>query len=68
MFKLKTPLFLKSRSGDVLIAVSGEYGTLSEISIALKDKKKVIALWPSYHFHGLDIVGSPQEAVKKALY
>lgn len=36
------------RSSDILVAISGSYGTLSEISIALKLGKPVIGLctWP----------------------
>ncbi|MGH2918512.1 MAG: TIGR00725 family protein, partial [Solirubrobacteraceae bacterium] len=32
------------RSADVLIAVGGEYGTLSEIALALKAGKRVVGL------------------------
>jgi uncharacterized protein (TIGR00725 family) len=60
--------FLVVRCSDVLIAISGEHGTLSEIAIALKEKKKVVALRPSYHLQGLEMARSPKEAVKKALF
>ena len=51
------------QSADVLIAVSGGYGTLSELSIALKLGKPVIGLgtWP-----GMDriaYVDTPQQAI-----
>lgn len=39
------------KSADVVIALPGEYGTLSEIALALKMKKKVISL------HGWTIPG-----------
>ena len=55
------------RSAQVLIAVKGGYGTLSEVALALKMGKPVIGL------HSWDVskkiiqVETPQEAVKKAL-
>ncbi|MGI6308775.1 MAG: TIGR00725 family protein [Dethiobacteria bacterium] len=98
--------FLVVRCSDVLIAISGKYGTLSEIAIALKEGKSVFALqpflqWPDPGEHpqdqpqgpsprlgsvtqdqpqsssprlvpplqwpDLEVVFSPQEAVKRAL-
>lgn len=54
------------RSSDLLIAISGGYGTLSEISIALKLKKPVIGLstWPD--MKGVQYVSTPEEALKAA--
>ncbi|HID31131.1 MAG TPA: TIGR00725 family protein, partial [Desulfobacterales bacterium] len=51
------------RSSDVVIAISGGYGTLSEISIALKLAKPVIGLhtWPN--MEGIHYVSTPAEAV-----
>ncbi len=55
------------RSAQVLIAVKGGYGTLSEVALALKMGKPVIGL------HSWDVskkiiqVETPLEAVKKAL-
>jgi uncharacterized protein (TIGR00725 family) len=54
------------RTADILIAVGGEYGTLSEIAFALKAEKPVIGL------HTWDIPGvikaeSPMEALEIAL-
>ena len=55
------------RSAQVLIAVKGGYGTLSEVALALKMGKPVIGL------HSWDVskkiiqAETPQEAVKKAL-
>ena len=55
------------RSAQVLIAVKGGYGTLSEVALALKMGKPVVGL------HTWDVskkiipVSTPQEAVKKAL-
>lgn len=86
--------FLVVRCSDVLIALPGKYGTLSEMAIALKEGKKVFALFPSLlqpvgkqsreqryelpprrdprleqflPWPDLEVVFSPQEAVKKAL-
>ncbi len=59
--------FLVVRFSDVLISIAGEYGTLSEMAIALKENKKVIALKPKYDIQGLIKVNSPSEAVHYAL-
>jgi uncharacterized protein (TIGR00725 family) len=50
------------RTSDLLVAVSGGYGTLSEISIALKLGKPIIGLhtWPD--MEGIAYVSSPEEA------
>jgi len=55
------------RSSDLLIAISGGYGTLSEISIALKLKKPVIGLstWPN--IGEIKYVATSEEALKAAL-
>lgn len=55
------------RTAAVLIAISGSYGTLSEIAIALKMDKPVIGLntWPN--FEKIQYVSTPQEAVNKAI-
>jgi uncharacterized protein (TIGR00725 family) len=55
------------RSADAVIAISGEYGTLSEIAIALKLGKPVIGINTWDGIEGIKIVGSPEEAVNKAL-
>jgi uncharacterized protein (TIGR00725 family) len=54
------------RSSDLLIAISGGYGTLSEISIALKTGKPVVGLstWPD--IAGVQYVGTAEEAVHAA--
>ncbi len=52
-------------SADVLIAVYGGYGTLSELAIALKLKKKVIA-FKSWDIDGAVKADTPAEAVKSA--
>lgn len=54
-------------SGDVVVAVSGEYGTLSEIGLALKIGRPVIAL-ESWDLGGhLVVAASPEEAIEAAL-
>ncbi len=62
------------KTADVLIAIGGEFGTLSEIAHALNLGKKVIGLrtWKLEKAHTKPIpnlveVQSPQEAVAKAL-
>jgi uncharacterized protein (TIGR00725 family) len=54
------------RNSDLLIAISGGYGTLSEISIALKIGKPVIGLatWPN--IDGVQYVGTADEALTAA--
>jgi hypothetical protein len=60
------------RTADVLIAVSGEYGTLSEIALALKTGKTVIGLdtWDfnkaGYAGESLIRAKTPKEAVEMA--
>jgi uncharacterized protein (TIGR00725 family) len=54
------------RASDLLIAVSGGYGTLSEIGLGLKTGKPVIGLetWPG--IEGIVYVSSPQGAMEEA--
>jgi hypothetical protein len=54
-------------SSDALIAVGGGYGTLSEIAIALKEGKNVVAIRPQIELPGLTIAETPEEAVEKVL-
>ena len=58
---------LIAQAAEVLVAVEGEYGTLSEIAIALKLGKPVFSLgsWPGVP--GLQPVATPQEAATKVL-
>lgn len=51
-----------AHTSDALIAIGGEYGTLSEISIALKLAKKVVSLF-SWDIGGVVKASSPEEAV-----
>ncbi len=53
-------------SGNVVIAVGGEYGTLSEMGLALKVGRPVVAL-KSWDLGGhVAVAGSPEEAVAAA--
>jgi len=51
------------RTSDMLVAISGGYGTLSEISIGLKLGKPVIGLgtWPN--MEGIQYVKTPKEVM-----
>jgi uncharacterized protein (TIGR00725 family) len=53
-------------SGDVIVAVGGEYGTLSEIGLALKVGRPVVAL-ESWDLGGhIVVTASPEEAIEAA--
>jgi uncharacterized protein (TIGR00725 family) len=53
-------------SGDVVIALSGEYGTLSEIGLARKVGRPVVSL-ESWELPGhVTVASSPEEAVEAA--
>jgi uncharacterized protein (TIGR00725 family) len=54
------------RAADVLIAVGGAYGTLSEIALALKGGKRVIGL-DTWQIDGIAIAHSAEQAVRQAL-
>ncbi len=56
-----------ARSADALIAVSGGYGTLSEIAIGLKLGKPVIGIKTWDTIEGVIKVDHPEEAIQKAL-
>ena len=55
------------RSSQALIAIEGGYGTLSEISIALKLRKPVIGLHTWDVSRQIIKAETPEEAVKKAI-
>jgi len=52
------------RTSDVLIAVDGEYGTLSEIAFALNEGKPVLGI-DTWDIKGIIKVKDPQEAIRK---
>jgi len=53
------------RSADAVIAVAGEYGTLSEIAIALKLGKPVVGIKTWDNIKGLIKAESAEDAVNK---
>ena len=61
------------RSADALIAISGEFGTLSEIALALKIGRPVVGLGTWQLARGgepveaIEVAESPSEAVARAL-
>jgi uncharacterized protein (TIGR00725 family) len=57
---------LIAHSADALIAVDGDYGTISEAAIALKLGKPVVALKVAWDLHGLLQAATPREAVALA--
>jgi hypothetical protein len=53
-------------NADAVIAVNGEYGTLSEIAYGKIHGKKVVGLG-TWEVRGVDIAATPEEAVRMAL-
>lgn len=51
---------------DGLIAIDGEYGTLSEIAFALKKSKPIVGI-KTFNFKEIVKAASPEEAVDKIL-
>lgn len=51
------------RAADVVVAVGGAYGTLSEIALALKAGLPVIGL-RTWDIEGIQVVGSPESALR----
>jgi len=54
------------RTADVLIAVGGSYGTLSEIGFALKMGKPVIGL-ETWKIGGIEMAATPEQALRLVL-
>jgi hypothetical protein len=54
------------RTADVLIAIGGEYGTLSEIALGLKSGKTVIGIG-SWDIKGIIKADSAEDAISRAL-
>ncbi len=54
------------RAADALIAVGGEWGTLSEIALALAAATPVIGL-DTWEIEGVQATASPEIAVTRAL-
>ncbi len=57
---------LVAQSADVLIAVAGSYGTLSEIAVALKMGKPIIGIG-TWDIWGVITCVTPEEAMDEAL-
>ncbi len=55
---------LLAHSADAVIAVDGDYGSISEAAIALKLGKPVVALGAKWEMRGLKRAGSAREAVE----
>jgi uncharacterized protein (TIGR00725 family) len=53
-------------AADSVIAIGGGWGTLSEIALAKRLGRSVFAL-DTWDIKGIEVVGSPAEAVKRAL-
>ena len=52
------------RTADILVAVDGRYGTLSEIALAKSINKRVIGLFTWDEVPGVEAVESPEEAIE----
>jgi len=55
-----------AQTAEVLVAVAGGYGTLSEMALALKLGKKVVALDSPFQIPGALEARTPEEAVRQA--
>ncbi len=54
-------------SGDAVIAVGGQWGTLAEIGFAHVLGRPVVILEPGWELDGVPRASSPEEAVERAL-
>jgi len=54
-----------ARASEVIIAIAGEYGTLSEIALALKMGRRVIGLGTWTVARDVMVVETPQQAIEK---
>ena len=52
------------RAADIIVAIDGKYGTLSEIAFAFNEEKPVIGI-DTWKIKGISRVKTPQEAIKK---
>ncbi|MFZ0449687.1 MAG: TIGR00725 family protein [Desulfatiglandaceae bacterium] len=53
------------RASDILVAISGGYGTLSEIALALKNGKKVIGLQSFEDVEGMLSAADPEGVIDR---
>jgi len=56
-----------AHTAQSLVAIEGEYGTLSEIAISLKLNKPVFVLRPQYEIDDVTVVATAAEAVTMAV-
>jgi hypothetical protein len=56
-----------ARASEVIIAIAGEYGTLSEIALALKMGRRVIGLGTWTVAKDVMVVETPQQAIEKVV-
>jgi uncharacterized protein (TIGR00725 family) len=56
--------FLVVRAAQAVVAISGEYGTLSEIAFAFNDSRPIVGIG-SWKIKGMQHAKSAQEALKK---
>ena len=54
-------------SGDAVVAVGGEWGTLSEIAFARILGRPVVVLEPGWALDGVETARTPLEAVERVL-
>jgi len=59
--------FVLVNSCELLIAISGGFGTLSELAFALKLEIPIIGLMTWENFTGINYVNSPEDAINKAI-
>ena len=55
------------RAADVVIAIGGEYGTLSEVALALKGGRRVIGVGFGFEVDGVEEAADAAAAVSRAL-
>jgi uncharacterized protein (TIGR00725 family) len=56
--------FLVVRASDILVAVSGSHGTLSEIALGLKTGKTVVGIRTLEHIDGIVRASTPEMVIK----
>lgn len=55
------------RAADAVIAIGGEYGTLSEVALALKAGRRVIGVDFAFGLDGVEAAADAADAVSRAL-
>ena len=55
------------RAADVVIAIGGAYGTLSEVALALESGRRVIGLGFAFDVEGVEAAADEADAVSRAL-